>query len=77
MAFHGRQGRGAMRNLRELKAQEAAQRDATPTPVENTKAYRLGPTIPRDARHGGPYRTAKSIRNYQAGENYLATQEDE
>jgi hypothetical protein len=67
MAFHGRQRSGARRRLREIKREEAAERSAVPTPVERTKAYRLGPTLPRDEAHGGPYRTPRSVTAYREG----------
>lgn len=48
--FHGPQGKGAMRRLREIKREEAQERQAQPTPHERTgvhsKAVRLGFSCP-------------------------------
>jgi hypothetical protein len=38
--FHGKQGKGAMRRLREIKREEAQERQAQPTPHERTKRHR-------------------------------------
>ena len=64
MAFHGRQGSGAQRRLREIKREEALERAKTPTPVEHTKAYRLGP-LPTSGADSLP-RTERSIHRYRA-----------
>lgn len=63
MAFHGKQGSGAQRRLREIKREEALERAKTPTPVERTKAYRLGP-LPTSGADVLP-RTERSIRRYR------------
>lgn len=38
--FHGAQGKGAMRRLREIKREEAQERQAQPTPHLRTKRHR-------------------------------------
>lgn len=62
MAFHGKQGKGAQRRLREIKREEALERAKT-TLVPNTKAWRLGP-LPTSGADSLP-RTERSIRRYR------------
>lgn len=39
--FHGAQGKGALRRLREIKREEAQERDAVPTLHLRTKFHRV------------------------------------
>lgn len=40
--FNGTQGKGALRRLREIKREEAQERNAQPTPHLRTKRHRKG-----------------------------------
>lgn len=57
--YNGRAGKGAHRVTRELKRQEAEERNALTAP-ENRKAARLGPVDPNTGR-----RTERSVRRFQ------------